>query len=185
MYDTNQFRKGLKIEIDGEPFSIVEFQHVKPGKGNQFTRTKIKSFISGNVIDKTFRSGEKVGIPDFEEKDMEYLYNDGTDYTFMDQSTYDQISVPKETLKDDALFLSENLVIKLLVFNGKVIGSELPNFVVLEVAETDPGLKGDTAQGGSKPAIFESGASVQVPLFIEKGEKIKVDTRTRSYVERA
>ena len=185
MYDTNQFRKGLKVELDNEPFAIIDFQHVKPGKGNAFTRTKLKSFLTGNMIERTFRSGEKLAVPDFMEKEMEYLYCDGEDFAFMDQSTYEQITVPQKVMADNALFLQENILVRVLIYKEKVIGVEMPNFVVLEITQTDPGVKGDTAQGGSKPATLSTGGVVQVPLFINEGEKIKVDTRTREYVERA
>ena len=184
MYDTSEFRRGLKIEIDGKPFEIVEFQHVKPGKGGAFVRTKLKNMINGRVIDQTFRSGEKVGRPDLEEKEMQYLYKDGDNYCLMDNQTYDQIFLAEDQL-GDIRFLIENLTVSMLFFNGKPVGIELPMFVELTVADTEPGVKGDTASKVTKPATLETGAVVPVPIFINVGDKIKVDTRTGTYVERA
>lgn len=183
MYDTSEFRRGLKIEIDGKPFEIIEFQHVKPGKGGAFVRTKLKNMINGRVIDQTFRSGEKVGRPDLEEKEMQYLYKDGDSYCLMDNATYDQIFLTEEQL-GDVSFLIENLTVSILFFNGKPVGIELPMFVEITVADTEPGVKGDTASKVTKPATLETGAVVAVPIFINAGDKIKVDTRTGNYVER-
>ena len=185
MLSTTEFRKGLKIEIDGEPYIIVEFQHVKPGKGGAFVRTRIKSLISGNVLDRTYRSGDKVDKPDLEEKQMEYLYSDGSHYHFMDNETYDQIAVEAENLGDSVKFMEENVKVNILFHKGKAISVDLPTFVILTVEQTDPGVKGDTATGGSKPATLNTGAVVQVPLFINQGERLKIDTRTGNYVERA
>lgn len=185
MYDTSAFRKGLKIEIDGKPFEIVEFQHVKPGKGGAFVRTKLKNMINGRVLDQTFRSGEKVDRPDLEEKQMQYLYKDGDKYCLMDNETYDQLFLSEEQMGDSVRFLTENLNVNMLFFNGKPIGIELPMFVELAVADTEPGVKGDTASKVTKPATLETGAVVPVPIFINSGDKIKVDTRTGGYVERA
>ena len=184
MYDTSEFRKGLKIEIDEKPFEIVEFQHVKPGKGGAFVRTKLKNMLNGRVIDQTFRSGEKVGRPDLEEKNMQYLYKDGDNYCLMDNDTYDQIFLSEEQIGESRLFLAENENVSMLVYNGQPIGMELPIFVELSVSETDPGMKGDTASKVTKPATLETGAVVPVPIFINVGDKIKVDTRTGGYVER-
>jgi elongation factor P len=185
MYSTAEFKKGLKIEIEGKPFIIVDFQHVKPGKGGAFVRTKLKNMVNGRVIDQTFRSGEKVGRPDMEEKEMQYLYRDGDSFVFMDNETYDQIFLSKEQVGDQSQFLQENINIKLLYFNKEPLGLELPNFVELTVTATEPGFKGDTATGGSKPASLETGAVIQVPLFIAEGDRIRVDTRTGAYMERA
>jgi elongation factor P len=184
MIQTSEFRRGLKIEIDGEPFSIQEFQHVKPGKGNAFTRTKLKSLVTGNVIDRTFKSGEKVDRPDMAEKEMQYLYRDGDSFYFMDNETYEQQFINAEQLQGAEAFLQENVQVTVLFHNQKPIAVELPNFVELTVTKTDPGFKGDTASGATKPATLETGATIQVPLFIKEGEKIRIDTRTGEYAER-
>ena len=184
MYSTAEFKKGLKIELEGKPFLIVDFQHVKPGKGGAFVRTKLKNMINGRVVEQTFRSGEKVGRPDLEEKEMQYLYREGDNFVFMDNATYEQVYLSKEQLGEQAQFLQENINIKLLYFNKEPLGLELPNFVELKVTSTEPGFKGDTATGGSKPATLETGALIQVPLFIAEGDRIRVDTRTGSYMER-
>jgi len=181
---TSEFRKGLKIELNGEPFLMVDFQHVKPGKGGAFVRTRLKSLLTGNVIDKTFRSGEKVETPDLEERAMQYLYPDGDTYVFMDNETYEQLAIRSEAIGDAINFLKENTNVTILFHNQKPIAVELPNFVELEVVKTDPGIKGDTASGGSKPATLETGAVVQVPLFIKEGDILKIDTRDGSYIER-
>lgn len=183
-YSTAQFRKGLKIEIDGEPLTIVDFQHVKPGKGGAFVRTKMKSLISGNTIEKTFRSGEKVDVPNLEEKTMTFLYEDETGYWFMDSTTYDQTNLKEEHVEDALGYLKENMEVHILFHNDKPIGIEVPMFLELAVAETDPGLRGNTASGGSKPAKLETGKTIQVPLFINEGDIVKVDTRTDAYIER-
>ena len=184
MYGTNQFRNGLKIELDNEPFVIVEFQHVKPGKGGAFVRTKLKSLISGNVLDKTFRSGEKVGKPQLEEKEMQYLYASDSEYHFMDTGTYEQLFLTEEQLGTSRNYLQENIVVKVLFYNDRPIGVELPIFVQLRIVETDPGVRGDTASGGTKPAVLETGATVQVPLFLNIDDTIKIDTRSGEYIER-
>ncbi|MFH2011184.1 MAG: elongation factor P [Pseudomonadota bacterium] len=184
MFSTSDFRKGLKIELDGKPHEIVDFLHVKPGKGGAFVRTKLKNLIGGNVIDKTFRSGEKVNKPDLQEKKVQYLYSAEDNFYFMDQETFEQVYLTSEQLGDGKDFLQENIVIDILFFNNQPIGLELPIFVELAVSETNPGFKGDTASGGSKPATLETGAVIQVPLFIEEGDVLKIDTRTRSYIER-
>ena len=183
-YSTAQFRKGLKIEISGEPFFIVDFQHVKPGKGGAFIRTKMKSLISGNVLDKTFRSGEKVDVPDLEEKKMSYLYRDESGFYFMDSQTFEQMMLSEDQIGDAIGYLKENIELNLLFHNGAPIGIDLPMFLELQVSETDPGLKGNTASGGSKPAKLETGITVQVPLFVNEGDVVKVDTRTGEYIER-
>lgn len=184
MISTSEFRKGLRIEIDGEPYVIVDFQHVKPGKGGAFVRTKLKNLMTGYVQDKTFRSGEKVERPDLEQKRMQCLYREGDLYHFMDLESYEQIALGKERLGDSASFLAENISVDALFHRGKAIGIELPIFVELEVEETDPGVRGDTASGGNKPAKMVTGAVVSVPLFISVGDIIKIDTRTGTYIER-
>ena len=184
MIATNQFRRGLKIELDGEPFTIVEFQHVKPGKGGAFVRTKLKSLASGNVLDRTFRSGDKVKKPDFEEKEMQFLYSDDNGFNFMDSSTYDQICISGEDLGDAQGFLSEQLSVTVQFFNGTPMGVELPIFVELKIARSEPGIKGDTASAATKPAELETGAVIQVPLFVEEGEVVRIDTRSGEYIER-
>jgi elongation factor P len=185
MYSTAEFRRGLKIEIDGKVYVIVEFQHVKPGKGGAFVRTKLKNLETGQVVEQTFRSGAKVDTPDFEEKYVQYLYQEGDQYVFMDNTTYDQIYVLAENLGDAVNFMYPNIEVQVSYFNGKAIGVELPVSVVLEVTETEPGVKGDTATGATKPATLETGYTVQVPLFINEGDKLKIDTRTGEYQERA
>jgi elongation factor P len=185
MYSTAQFRRGLKIEIKGKPFTIVETQHVKPGKGGAFVRTKLKNLETGQVLEQTFRSGAKVDIPDLEEKNMQYLYLDGEQYVFMDNETYDQIFVMADYLGDSISFFKPNIDVTVLYFNGKPIGVDLPITVNLEVTETEPGIKGDTATGATKLATLESGLTVQVPLFIEQGDVLKIDTRSGEYMERA
>jgi elongation factor P len=184
MYSTAEFRKGLKIELEGKPYLIVDFQHVKPGKGGAFVRTKLKNMINGRVTEQTFRSGEKVGRPDMEDKEMQYLYREGDSFVFMDNTTYDQVYLSKDQIGDQAQYLQENINIKLLYFNQEPLGLDLPNFVELTVTATEPGFKGDTATGGNKPATVETGAIIQVPLFISEGDRIRVDTRTGYYMER-
>jgi elongation factor P len=184
MYDTTAFRKGLKIEIDGEPFIIVEAQHVKPGKGVAFVKTRYKSLITGNVLEKNFRSGDKVDKPDLEEREMQYLYHDGPDWVFMDTSNYEQVHLNDDAVGEAKSFIKDNLSITILFHRGKAISLDLPNFVELQVVQTDPGVKGDTAQGGTKPATLETGAVINVPLYLNEGEVVKVDTRTGQFVER-
>ena len=182
---TADFRKGLKIELEGEPYIITDFLHVKPGKGGAFVRTKLKSLVTGNVIDRTFRSGEKVQTPALEEKTMQYLYREDDTYHFMDSDTYEQITLAGKLLGEDSRFLQENVEVKVLLHNDQPIGVELPFFVELTIKQTEPGVKGDTASGGTKPATLETGAVIQVPLFLNEGDVIKVDTRTGEYIERA
>jgi len=184
MYSTAEFKKGLKIEIDGTPYIIVDFQHVKPGKGGAFVRTKLKNLLNGRVVDQTFRSGEKVAKPDLMEREMQYLYREGDRYCMMDNETYEQIMLTEEQVGEARLYLIENLNVEVLFFNQAPLAVELPNFVELEVAQAEPGVKGDTAAGGTKPATLESGATVQVPLFISEGDRVRVDTRTGNYIER-
>ena len=181
---TAEFRTGLKIEIDGDPYVIVDFQHVKPGKGGAFVRTKIKSLKSGNVIDRTYRSGEKVDVPELEEKTMQYLYAADKDRVFMDTGNYEQVSMNEKQLGDSINYLKENMEIKVLYHKGQPINIDIPMFVELAISKTDPGVRGDTASGGSKPATLESGAVVKVPFYLNEGDVIKVDTRTGIFIER-
>lgn len=184
MYDTSDFRNGLKIEMDGTPYVIVEFQHVKPGKGNAFTRTRIKSLIDGRVLQPTFKSGEKVGKPDVEDKRMQYLYADGDTCTFMDTTTYDQVGIPRANIGESAQFLKESMEVAVLFWNGRAIAIDLPQRVTLKITECEPGVRGDTATNATKQATVETGAKIQVPLFIKEGEMVSVDTETGKYVER-
>jgi elongation factor P len=184
MYTTSDFRKGLKIEIGGEPYTIVDFQHVKPGKGGAFVRTRLKSLTSGNVLDMTFRSGDKVDKPDLEEREMQFLYESNGEYHFMDTNNYEQLFLTGDQLGDSKDFLKENLVIKAVFHNKRPIGIETPMFVELKVAQTEPGMRGDTATGATKPATLESGAVIQVPLFVNEGDILRIDTRTREYITR-
>ena len=183
-YSTSEFRKGLKIEIDGEPFVIVEFQHVKPGKGGAFVRTKLKSLQTGRVLERTFRSGESVQAAEMEEVDAQYLYNDGDNYFFMNTETYEQFGISKEVLGDTRYYLKDGVEVTVLLHRGKPLTVDPPTFVDLEVAEAEPGLKGDTASGAQKTVVMETGLKVQVPLFIEQGEILRIDTRTGGYVDR-
>ena len=182
--DTSSFRNGLKIELDGEPYTITYFQHVKPGKGGAFVRTKVKSLKNGKVVDKRFRAGEKVELADIEERRMQYLYQDGESLVFMDNETYDQTPFSADLVGDGAKFLKENLDCDVLFWKGKPLNVDLPNFVEAVISECEPGEKGDTASNVTKPATLETGAVVQVPLFIKPGESIRVDTRSGEYVER-
>ena len=180
---TAEFKKGLKIQHDGQPYTIVDFQHVKPGKGGAFVRTKLKHMRQGRVIDNTFRAGEKVELVDFDEKRMQYLYRDDR-YHFMDLETYDQISLSPAEVGDARDFLKENTEVEILFIDGSPVTVELPNFMELAIVKTDPGIRGDTATGGSKPATLETGAVVQVPLFLNEGDVVKVDTRSSEYLAR-
>jgi elongation factor P len=181
---TAEFRKGLKIELDGQPYNIVEFQHVKPGKGGAFVRTKLKHLRLGRVVDRTFRAGEKVGLVDYEQRSMQYLYKDDK-FHFMNLESYEQIALDADVVAEASNWLKETMEVDVLIINGVPAGVEVPNFVELEGVKTDPGLRGDTASGGSKPATLETGAVVQVPLFINTGETLRIDTRTGAYIERA
>lgn len=182
--DTSQFKNGLKIELDGEPFVMTYFQHVKPGKGGAFVRTKVKNLKTGRVLDRTFRSGEKVDAAEVEDRKMQYLYQDGDQLVFMDTKDYEQFPFSVEQVGDAVKFLKENLDVDVLFWRGTPINVELPSFVEAEVTQCDPGLKGDTASGATKPATIETGAVIQVPLFIKEGERVRVDTRSGDYVER-
>lgn len=184
MIDTSNFKNGLSIIVDNEIYTIVEFQHVKPGKGGAFVRSKLKNVRSGATIDKTWRAGEKMEQAVLDRRPMQYLYGMDGEYHLMDNETFDQIAVDKSAFGDAVKYLKENQEVSVLMHDGKVIGAELPSSVELEVAETDPGVRGDTASGGSKPATLETGAVIQVPFFINVGDKLKVDTRTDAYLER-
>lgn len=185
MISAGDFRNGLTFEYEGNIYIIVEFQHVKPGKGAAFVRTKIKNLKTGSVIEKTFRPNEKLPKAHIERKDMEYLYNDGELYHFMDVETYEQITLTMDQLGDALKFVKENNVVKMLSHGNAVFGVEPPLFVELEITHTEPGFKGDTSTGATKPATVETGATVYVPLFVEIGDKIKIDTRTGEYLSRA
>ncbi|HET9104884.1 MAG TPA: elongation factor P [Solirubrobacteraceae bacterium] len=186
MLSTNQFRNGNHIDVDGTIFKIVEFQHVKPGKGGAFVRTKLRRASDGNVIDRTFRAGEKFRAVRTEVRRMQYLYKDGTDAHFMDTESYEQITIPESALADELRFMKDSDEVELLYIDDEPAGVQLPSALDLEIAQTEPGLRGDTASGGgTKPATLETGAAIQVPLFINVGEKVRVDTRTGEYVSRA
>jgi len=184
MYETSDIRKGLKVVIDKQPYNVVEFQFVKPGKGQAFTRTKLKNMISGNVIERTFKSGEKLEKADVETKEMQYLYPESDMFVFMDTKNYDQMSLTAEIVDDTKWYLLDGTVVEVQLFEGRVIGVTPPTFVVMVVAETEPGHKGDTTSNVQKPAKMETGLQVHVPLFVGEGEKLKIDTRTGEYVER-
>ena len=185
MISAGEFRNGVTFDIDGNVFQIIEFQHVKPGKGAAFVRTKIRNVISGAVVERTFSPTEKFPTAFIERKDMEYLYNDGDLYYFMDSETYENIPIGADKLSDNFKFVKENIVCKILSYKGVVFGVEPPTFLELQVTKTDPGFKGDTATNTLKPATLETGAEIRVPLFIDEGEMIRVDTRTGEYLERA
>jgi len=185
MIVAGDFRNGVTFELDGQVFQVIEFQHVKPGKGAAFVRTKIKNVITGATVERTFNPSDKMPKAHIERRDMQYLYSDSELYYFMDMNTYDQEPINASTVGDQLKFVKENEVVKILSFKGNVFGIEAPTFVILEITETEPGFKGDTAQGATKPATVETGAVVKVPLFVESGEKIKIDTRNGEYLERA
>ena len=184
MISAGDFKNGLTLEIDGNVVQIMEFQHVKPGKGAAFVRTKLKNVISGGVVEKTFRPTEKFPQARIDRVDMQYLYNDGDLYNFMNNETYDQIAIDKETVGDSLKFVKENENVKVCSYNGSVFAIEPPLFVELEITETEPGFAGNTAQGATKPATVETGAVVYVPLFVNQGDVIKIDTRTGEYLSR-
>ena len=184
MISAGDFRNGLTLEIEGNVYQIVEFQHVKPGKGAAFVRTKLKNIKSSGVIEKTFRPTEKFPAAHIERADMQYLYSDGEMYHFMDVDTFDQIAMTEDQIGDSLKFVKENEMVKMLSHAGQVFAIEPPLFVELEITETEPGFKGDTATGASKPATVETGAVVYVPLFVEQGDKIQIDTRTGEYMKR-
>ena len=184
MASTNDLKNGMVLKIDNGLWSVVEFQHVKPGKGPAFVRTKLKNVLSGKIVDKTFNAGVKVETANVDRSDMQYLYKDGDDFVFMDMKTYDQITIPAATVGDTADFLLENQEAIVATNEGTVLYVELPASVVLEITHTEPGLQGDRSTGGTKPATLETGAEIQVPLFLEQGTKVKVDTRDGSYLGR-
>ena len=185
MISAGDFRNGVTFEMDGQVVSIVEFQHVKPGKGAAFVRTKIRNVITGSVVEKTFNPNDKYPTAFIERKDMEYSYNDGDLYYFMDTETWEQVPINKDVLSDNFKFVKENMVCKVLSYKGNVFGVEPPTFVELQVTQTDPGFAGNTATNALKPATLETGAEVKVPLFIEEGEMLQIDTRTGEYIGRA
>ena len=184
MISAGDFKNGVTVEIDGNIYQILEFQHVKPGKGAAFVRTKLKNIISGGVVEKTFRPTEKFPKAHIDRKDMQYLYRDGDLFNFMDVETYDQIALNEDVVGDSLKFVKENEVVKICSHNGNVFSVEPPLFVELAIAETEPGFKGDTAQGATKPATVETGAIVMVPLFVEQGDVLKIDTRSGEYLSR-
>ncbi|HHV18647.1 MAG TPA: elongation factor P [Thermoanaerobacterales bacterium] len=184
MISTNDLRTGVTVEIDGDVYMVVDFQHVKPGKGAAFVRTKIKNIKTGQVFERTFRAGEKLNRAIIERKTMQYLYSEGDIYHFMDTQTFEQIAINKDQIGESINYLKENIEVMVMFYEGISIGIEMPTFVELEVSQTEPGFKGDTATGGSKPATLETGAIVQVPLFINIGDIIRVDTRTGEYLSR-
>ena len=184
MYESSDIRKGLKIMLDGQPYVVIDFQFVKPGKGTAFTRTRVKNLITGAVLDRTFKSGEKLAPADVEERQMQYLYREGDAFVFMDTESFEQTHMDVEHVGETAGFMPENLVVSVMIFESRPVGLTLPNFVELQVVQSDPGLRGDTAAGTTKPATLSTGAVIQVPLFINEGEVIRIDTRTGEYLER-
>ncbi len=184
MYSTTDFRRGLKIEIDNTPFEIVEFQHFKPGKGGAMVRTKLRNILNGRLQDNTFRSGEKVGKPDLEVREMQYLYREDDSLVFMDLSSYEQLYIKEEATGGKAGYLKESQLVQVLLYNGEPLDLELPVALVFEIAQTEPGAKGDTVSNTTKPATLETGLVIQVPLFINIGDKVKVDTRSGDYLGR-
>ncbi|MCP4649926.1 MAG: elongation factor P [PVC group bacterium] len=184
MISTNQFKTGLTIEIDGDLYAISEFQHVKPGKGGAFVRTKLKNLRTKKMLDKTFRSEEKFEEAYIEEKKMQYLYRAGTTFHFMDHETYEEFSLEQEKVSDISGFLKENMDISIVFYKSEILEVKLPMFIEAKITETEPGIKGDTAKSSFKPATIETGATIQVPLFIDQNDTIKIDTRTGAYVER-
>ena len=184
MYSTTDFRKGLKIEIDGTPFEIIEFQHFKPGKGGAMVRTKLRNILNGRVLDNTFRSGEKVDRPNLESRDMQFLYHEGEQLVFMDMTTYDQMHMDAEATDGKANYLKDGQECRVLLYNEKPLDIEIPASLVLEVTETEPGAKGDTVSNVTKPATLETGVLIQVPIFVNIGDRVKVDTRTNGYLGR-
>ncbi|CAK7014600.1 MAG: Elongation factor P [Desulfovibrio sp.] len=184
MYSTTDFRKGLKIEVEGTPYEIVEFQHFKPGKGGAMVRTKLRNILTGRMQDITFRSGEKVGRPDLETREMQYLYREGNELVFMDLSTYEQLHMAEDVVGIKATYLKDSQIVQVLLYQGGPLDIELPVSLVLEVTETEPGAKGDTVSNVTKAATLETGAVVQVPLFVNIGDKVKIDTRSNEYLGR-
>ncbi len=185
MISTNDFKTGLTIELDNGVWQVVEFLHVKPGKGSAFVRSKLKNVRTGQVLEKTFRAGEKFPQAILDKKDMQYLYSDGEDFTVMDMSNYEQMTLTKEQIGSGVIYLKEEMNLSVLMHNGKIIGIEVPNFVELKVTDTPPAEKGNTSSGGTKPATLETGAQVQVPFFVAIGDTLRVDTRNNTYLDRA
>ena len=184
MYETSDFKKGLKLMVEGQPYVIVDFQHVKPGKGNQFSRTKMRSLLTGNNLERTFKSGEKFEVPNVEMVEMTYLYKDDNGYNFMNQQNYEQICMMEHEIGESKNYLTENLVVMITIYNDKPVIVEVPNAVNLRVAQTDPGVKGDRVTGATKPATMETGLVVGVPLHINEGDLLRIDTNSGDYVER-
>ena len=185
MISVNDLKTGLTLELDNGLWSVVEFLHVKPGKGAAFVRTKLKNVETGQVVERTFRAGEKVGKATLDRREMQYLYKEGSEFVMMDNETYEQLQVTETQVGDGVKYLKENMVVQVLLHDGKIIGVDIPAHVVLEVTDTPPSEKGNTAQGGTKPATLETGAVVNVPFFISNGDMIRVDTRTNEYLDRA
>ncbi len=185
MISVNDLKTGLTLELDNGLWSVVEFLHVKPGKGAAFVRTKLKNVETGQVVEKTFRAGEKVGKATLDRREMQYLYKEGSEFVMMDMETYEQLQVTADQVGDGVKYMKENMVVQVLMHDGRIIGVDIPAHVVLEVTDTPPSEKGNTAQGGTKPATLETGAVVNVPFFISNGDKIRVDTRTNEYLDRA
>lgn len=184
MISVNDFKNGLTIQVDGELWRVVEFQHVKPGKGSAFVRSKLKNLRNGGVQEKTFRAGEKVEQAQIDRKKMQYLYADGDNYVFMDTETYEQLELPGARIQDELKYLKENMVVSIIMFGSETLGVELPNTVDLEVKETEPGIRGDTSSGGSKPATMETGLVVQVPFFVNEGDILTINTADGTYISR-
>ncbi|KYG63057.1 elongation factor P [Bdellovibrio bacteriovorus] len=184
MYETSDFKKGLKIMVEGKPYVIVDFQHVKPGKGNQFTRTKLRNLLTSQNLESTFKSGEKFEVPNVETKEMSFLYKDDSGYNFMSQETFEQIAMSEDDLGESKYYLTENLKVVILFYNEKAVACDVPKAVNLTVAQTDPGIKGDRVTGATKPAVMETGLSVNVPLHINEGDVLRIDTSEGVYVER-
>lgn len=184
MASTAEFKNGLTIELDGEVFQLIEFQHVKPGKGGAFVRTRLRNLRTGNVFDRTFRAGERIDIARVERRPLQFLYHTGEDYVFMDNETFDQVTMLEDQIGSQVKFLKDNLEVMVMSYDGRILGVDLPDTIEARVVQTDPGLKGDTASGGSKPATIETGAVVTVPLFVNEGDMIRVDTRSEKYIER-
>jgi len=185
MISVNDFKTGLTIEVDGDLFTVQDFQHVKPGKGAAFVRSKLKNLRNGNTVERTFRAGENVGRAHIDNREMQYLYASGSEHTFMDTETFDQISLEQDQLKWELNFLIENMMIKIMSYQGEILGINMPKSVELKVAETEPGIKGNTAQGATKSAKLETGLNVQVPLFINEGDVLLIDTDDGKYISRA
>ena len=184
MHETADFRKGLKIMVDGSPYSVIDFQHVKPGKGNQFTRCKLRNLLTGQLLERTFKSGERFEVPDVMNKEMSFLYKDDSGYSFMDKESYEQITMTEGDLGESRFYLTENLEVVVLFYNERPVSVDVPKAVNLKVVKTDPGFKGNTVTGASKPATLETGLVVTVPLHINEGDLLRVDTTTGNYVER-